>query len=224
MSGSLATCLVLCVVWLAADCGSADLPHNEAADGALNSASDGALNSAADGALDSAADGSVNSASDGALNSASSGALNSAADGALKSASDGALNSAADGALNSASDGALNSADGGALNSASVGTSSAILVGRSVGSHVALSNTTATSVSLEETAFVYREDDTDVSEPAVIQDSHSGAETQGFFSNGWPTSASSFAGTTRGPKELQIRLLTPRLGTCRSVALSGFVS
>ena len=160
MSGSLATCLVLCVVWLAADCGSADLPHNEAADGALNSASDGALNSAG----------------------------------------------------------------GGALNSASVGTSSAILVGRSVGSHVALSNTTATSVSLEETAFVYREDDTDVSEPAVIQDSHSGAETQGFYSNGWPTSASSFAGTTRGPKELQIRLLAPRLGTCRTVALSGCVT
>ena len=160
MSGSLAACLVLCVVWLKADCGSADVPHSEAADGALNSAADGALNSAADGVMDFA----------------------------------------------------------------SVGTSSAILVGSSVGSHITLANTTATSVSLEETAFVYREDGADLSEPAVTQDSHSGTESPGFYSNGWPTSAASFPGTTRGPKELQIRFLTPRLGTCRSVALSGYVS
>ena len=152
MSGSLAACLVLCVVWLKADCGSADVPHSEAADGALNSAADGVMDSA------------------------------------------------------------------------SVGTSSAILVGSSVGSHITLANTTATSVSLEETAFVYREDGADLSEPAVTQDSHSGTESPGFYSNGWPTSAASFPGTTRGPKELQIRFLTPRLGTCRSVALSGYVS
>ena len=49
MSGSLAACLVLCVVWLKADCGSADVPHNSAADGALNSAADGVMDSASVG-------------------------------------------------------------------------------------------------------------------------------------------------------------------------------
>ena len=88
---------------------------------------------------------------------------------------------------------ALNSAADGAMDSASVETSSAMLVERSVGSHITkeLANTTATRVSLEESAFVYREDGADLSEPAVTQDSHSGTETPGFHSNGWPTSAAS---------------------------------
>ena len=103
------------------------------------------------------------------------------------------------------------------LDSAALEKSNATVGERTVQRHLVLANNTDTNFSLWKTSAVSGQDGTGTTETAVPQHSHSqgkpASASPDVHPDRAPTSAVPTPRPTRGPRELQLRLLTPRLGT-----------